>query len=421
MTAFTEGLRIEKAVYRHGMIFGSSSLTAFLASIVERLYQLDATLAINGIKGQKTMHAILLDALPAELRHLSATSSSNPQPYEDLCDAVLARYDETYHPLPETPVPPGTQPSHDRDLTSPASCPSTFRPASSAAVPAPDHRPDEVENVAAAVDQSATSTSVPQFSRRLPRRTPWRPPRPQPTSCPLFAHPSEVLPSTIFERDLPSNSKLCASCQQRSASPSMSTAAEVRAPYQLRPHLRDAATMAEAPEDDMPAGSPMAERATHVTPAQSAGIQHPNPREPSYATCRGCFNVHRCTIPTCRDYACSVSPQICSRDLDAGRRPSDMWSLCRCAVQASSAHLQPTVCAAIASRAADDARGVRLAVTGIVVACATPFLIRSRLSEIGSDMHKVGRTCYCQQRLFVATLARYVAPRAARQRPDGSR
>ncbi|KAH7939310.1 hypothetical protein HPB52_010582 [Rhipicephalus sanguineus] len=131
--------------------------------------QLDACLAVNGVTAQPLMHDILLDALPAELRHLSAASSSSPQPYDDLCAAVLARYGETYRPLPGTrefrvsppptrAVPPSPQPSHDRDLPSPATSLSASRPATSAPddvqvptpeVPAPD-------DVLAAIDQSAT-------------------------------------------------------------------------------------------------------------------------------------------------------------------------------------------------------------------------------------------------------------------------
>ncbi|KAH7955822.1 hypothetical protein HPB52_003948 [Rhipicephalus sanguineus] len=65
-------------------------------------WQLDACLAVNGVTAQPLMHDILLEALPAELRHLSAASSSSPQPYDDLCAAVLARYGETYRPLPGT-------------------------------------------------------------------------------------------------------------------------------------------------------------------------------------------------------------------------------------------------------------------------------------------------------------------------------
>ncbi|KAH7939216.1 hypothetical protein HPB52_008510 [Rhipicephalus sanguineus] len=106
--------------------------------------QLDACLAVNGVTAQPLMHEILVDALPAELSHLSTASSSSPQPYDDLCAAVLARYGETYRPLPGTrefrvslpptrTVPPGPQPSHDRDLPPPATSLSTSRPATSAA------------------------------------------------------------------------------------------------------------------------------------------------------------------------------------------------------------------------------------------------------------------------------------------------
>ncbi|KAH7947213.1 hypothetical protein HPB52_008282 [Rhipicephalus sanguineus] len=277
--------------------------------------QLDACLAVNGVTAQPLMHDILLDALPAELRRLSAAPSSIPQPYDDLCAAVLARYGETYRPLPGTPVPPGPQPSHDRDLPSPATSLSTSRPATSAVVPAPDDQPDDVQvptpevpapdDVPAAIDQSATRCVSTTTSADCPSGMPAI--RPSSLSSPAHdtsltsastlatlppeleadtdnlsptVRPSlaEVSPSTVPEHDLSPTSKLCASCQQRPASPSTSTAAEVRAPYQLRPHLRDAATMTEAPEDEMPAGSPMAEQAAHVTPATSTGLQHPDQR-----------------------------------------------------------------------------------------------------------------------------------------------
>ncbi|KAH7984363.1 hypothetical protein HPB52_019792 [Rhipicephalus sanguineus] len=127
-------------------------------------------LAVNGVTAQPLMHDILFDALPAELRHLSTASSSTLQPYDDLCAAVLARYGETYRPLPGTrefrvsppstrAVPPGPQPSHDRDLPSPATTPPTSRPATTASIPAPDHPPDEVQEAPAAIGQS-TEKSV---------------------------------------------------------------------------------------------------------------------------------------------------------------------------------------------------------------------------------------------------------------------
>ncbi|KAH7938958.1 hypothetical protein HPB52_002955 [Rhipicephalus sanguineus] len=237
--------------------------------------QLDACLAVNGVTAQPLMHDILLDALPAELRHLSAASSSSPQPYDDLCAAVLARYGETYRPLPGTrefrvsppptrAVPPGPQPSHDRDLPSPATSLSTSRPATSAVVPAPDDPPDDVQDatpevpapddVAAAIDQSATSRVSSTPSADDPSGMPAI--RPSSLSSPaldtsltsastLAALPHDLeadtdnlspavrpslAPSTVSEHVLSPTSKLCASCQQRPASPSTSTAAEVRAP-----------------------------------------------------------------------------------------------------------------------------------------------------------------------------------------------
>ncbi|KAH7956476.1 hypothetical protein HPB52_010044 [Rhipicephalus sanguineus] len=46
--------------------------------------RLDTILAVNGIKAQPMMHAVLLNGLPVELCHLAAASSSSPQPYDDL-------------------------------------------------------------------------------------------------------------------------------------------------------------------------------------------------------------------------------------------------------------------------------------------------------------------------------------------------
>lgn len=57
---------------------------------------------LNGVTAQPTIYTIFLDALLVELRHLAATSSSSPQPYDDLCSAVLACYGLTYCPLPGT-------------------------------------------------------------------------------------------------------------------------------------------------------------------------------------------------------------------------------------------------------------------------------------------------------------------------------
>ncbi|KAH7942722.1 hypothetical protein HPB52_000385 [Rhipicephalus sanguineus] len=273
--------------------------------------QLDACLAVNGVTAQQLMHNILLDALPSELRHLSAASSSSPLPYDDLCAAVLARYGETYRPLPGTrefqvspatrAVLPGPQPSHDGELPSPAMSLSRSRPATSAAVPAPDHPPDEVPNVAAAFDQSATRcippppsadgpSGMPAIRTSSPTSTARDTSEPSDSTTATLQHSLEsdtdIAPSAIrspIVADSPSSSinhhhvsttsTLCASCQQRPALTSQSTAAEVGAPNQHRPNLRDAATMTEASEDELP-GSPMAEQPAHATPAAKADIQH---------------------------------------------------------------------------------------------------------------------------------------------------
>ncbi|KAH7956321.1 hypothetical protein HPB52_008142 [Rhipicephalus sanguineus] len=120
------------------------------------------------------------------------------------------------------------------------------------------------------------------------------------------------------ERDLPSTSKLCVSCQQRSASPSTSPAAAVRAPHQLRPNMRDAATMTESPEDDMPVSSKAAPHA-NVTPATTADVQYSDLR-----CYRRCFTERSCTVRTCRDYACSVAPRVSSGAFDTRRHPHDI-------------------------------------------------------------------------------------------------
>lgn len=99
--------------------------------------QLDAIL--DGVAAQQLMHGILLDALPVQLCHLAAASSSSPQPYDDPCTAVLAGYGETYRPLPEglqfkaSPltlrvVPTGPRPSPAQDLTPSATAPCTSDP-----------------------------------------------------------------------------------------------------------------------------------------------------------------------------------------------------------------------------------------------------------------------------------------------------
>ncbi|KAH7957570.1 hypothetical protein HPB52_020222 [Rhipicephalus sanguineus] len=231
--------------------------------------QLDAILALNGITAQPMMHAVLLQALPVELHHLSAASFSSPQPYDDFCAAVLARYGETYRPLPGTrefrisppstrAVPPGPQPSHDHDLPSLATTSPTSHEATSASIPAPDHPPDEVQEVPAAIGHS-TETSVFSTASAHGSTTATSPHAMEsaidrdivtPAIRPPIAEASPAMMSD--EPVFPSASTLCASCQQRPASPSQFLAAEVPALNHRWPNLRDAATMTDAPEDDVP-------------------------------------------------------------------------------------------------------------------------------------------------------------------------
>ncbi|KAH7943612.1 hypothetical protein HPB52_009472 [Rhipicephalus sanguineus] len=254
-------------------------------------WQLDACLAVNGVTAQPLMHDILLDALPAELRHLSTVSSSSPQPYDDLCAAVLARYGETYRPLPGTrefrvsppstrAVPPGPLPSHDRDLPSPATTPPTSRPATSASIAAPDHLPDEVQEAPAAIDQSTEKSVYSTASAHGPSDVPaictssptsmaqdtsptsgsttaTSPHALEPaidTDIVTFAvrPPIAEASSAMSNEPAFSTSSLCASCQQELPSSSKSPAADVQAHNQLRPNVRDAATMTENPEDHPP-------------------------------------------------------------------------------------------------------------------------------------------------------------------------
>ncbi|KAH7948445.1 hypothetical protein HPB52_022935 [Rhipicephalus sanguineus] len=106
-----------------------------------------------------------------------------PQPYDDLCAAVLARYGETYRPLPGTrefrvsppstrAVPPGPQHSHDHDLPSPATTPPTSRQATSASIPVRDHPPDEVQEVPAAIGHSTESSVFSTASAHGPSDVP---------------------------------------------------------------------------------------------------------------------------------------------------------------------------------------------------------------------------------------------------------
>ncbi|KAH7985499.1 hypothetical protein HPB52_025601 [Rhipicephalus sanguineus] len=270
--------------------------------------QLDAILALNGITAQPMMHAVLLQALPVELHHLAAATTSSPQPYDDLCAAVLARYGETYRPLPGTrefqvsppstrAVPPGPQPSHDHDLPSPATTSPTSRQATSASIPAPDHPPDEVQEVPAAIDHSTESSVFSTASAHGPSDLPAICTS-SPTSTahdtsdtsgsttatsphalepaidtdimnPAVRPPIAEASSAMSNEPAFSTSTLCASCQQELPSSSTSPAAEVQAPNQLRPNVRDAATMTENPEDHPP-GSPQVDQTAYALPATQA-------------------------------------------------------------------------------------------------------------------------------------------------------
>ncbi|KAH7936264.1 hypothetical protein HPB52_021305 [Rhipicephalus sanguineus] len=263
--------------------------------------QLDACLAVNGVTAQPLMHDILLDALPAELRHLSAASSSSPQPYDDLCAAVLARYGETYRPLPGTrefrvsppstrAVPPSPQPSLDQDLTSTATTPPTSRPATR-------HPPDDVQEVPAAIghstersvistasahgpsDLSAICTSSPTSTAHdtsdMSGSTTATSPHALEPAIDTDIVTSAVRPPIAEASPAMSNepafstSTLCASCQQELPSSSQSPAADVEAHNQLRPNVRDAATMTENSEDHPP-GLPQVDQTAYALPATQA-------------------------------------------------------------------------------------------------------------------------------------------------------
>ncbi|KAH7957898.1 hypothetical protein HPB51_028116 [Rhipicephalus microplus] len=147
--------------------------------------QLDAVLTVNGITDQLLMHAILLDDLPVELRHLADTSSISPQPYDALCTAVLARSGNTYRPLPftctrqvspasQSKVRSGPQPSIDRYLGTLASSTSTRDPVAETSTPAADHDRE--------VEDSPTATDLPS-ERNIPSEPQCRASSHVPATC----------------------------------------------------------------------------------------------------------------------------------------------------------------------------------------------------------------------------------------------
>ncbi|KAH7946586.1 hypothetical protein HPB52_001621 [Rhipicephalus sanguineus] len=445
--------------------------------------RLDAILAVNGIKAQPMMHAVL--RTPSRLR-----------PYDDLCAAVLACYGQTYRPLPGSrefqisPLsqgggPTGPQPSLNQNFTPPATTPPTSRPATCASIPAPD-------DVAATIDHSATRCVSSTPSADGPSGMPAI--RPSSLSSPAHdtsltsastlatlphdleadtdnlspaVRPSlaEVSPSTVSEHDFSLTSKLCASCQQRPASPSTSTAAEVRAPYQLRPHLQDAATiyMTEAPEDDMPAGSPEAAQQANVTPATTADVQHPDQRTgphvpsnidaspsagaPSEPAETRPARLHHgfpaelltqdaahptsahhpgalITAPTMTNRTTGVSRTMLRRfgclstrpaSMRAGafdvpqRNPRNSFASCRLM-------LTPTIHDGVSSRTEDNVHGVRAVVPFADIAGSASVIALSHFSWFDSNVYCRGCFRSYLPCPFVATLARFAAPRAARQR-----
>nr|XP_037275986.1 mucin-2-like [Rhipicephalus microplus] len=244
---------------------------------------------------------------PVEVRHLVAESSSRPRPFDGLCAAVLACYGETYCPLtgsrelqvsppPQRAVPSGPQPSIDHYLDIKATTTSTSDPVAGTSNPAPDHD-QEVEDAPTATDppsekcipsepayaatshlpaictSSAISTArdtmdPPDFTTAtLPHTSESSADNLAPAVHLSVAEPSVSLMS---EGDSLPTPTLCVSCQQRPAWPSQFAAAEVEAnSHQAWPNFRDAATMTDAPKDDMP-GPPMTQQTAPCVPLTQA-------------------------------------------------------------------------------------------------------------------------------------------------------
>ncbi|KAH7957493.1 hypothetical protein HPB52_019283 [Rhipicephalus sanguineus] len=230
--------------------------------------KLNATVALNGVTAQLLMQAVLLNPLPVELRHLAHASTSRPQPYDDLCTAVLACYGHTYHPLqwnhefqdppPPPPsqraVPAGPQPSLSHDDTSLITTTSTSVLATGASIPVLDHH-DKIGDASTSTDLSNTRCVPSKLSAKGSSRMPAIC-TPSPTSTARdTAETSDSLTATMphamqsdnviispalnhliaetslstmsHERNLPWTSTFCASWKQEPPSSSKSTAAEV--------------------------------------------------------------------------------------------------------------------------------------------------------------------------------------------------
>ncbi|XP_037520597.1 cell surface glycoprotein 1-like [Rhipicephalus sanguineus] len=173
--------------------------------------------------------------------------------------------------------------------------PPTSRQATCASIPAADHPPDEPRPMVLQTCRPSAHLPRPpwpmtllprQAPRRLPRRTPWSPAIDRDIVTPTIRPPiAEASPAMMSDEPVfASTSTLCASCQQRPASPSQSLAAEVPAPNHRWPNFRDAATMTDAPEDDVP-GQHTPELTAYAMSATEADIQHADlrtsPREPT--------------------------------------------------------------------------------------------------------------------------------------------
>ncbi|KAH7984595.1 hypothetical protein HPB52_022869 [Rhipicephalus sanguineus] len=114
-------------------------------------------------------------------------------------------------------------------------------------IPAPDHPPDEVQDVPASMNWSIERYVISQPSAEVPSRVPATR-----TSSPTSTVRDTLEPSESATGTLPHASKVDADIVLSATRPPIaeSPTAEVEAPNQRWPEFRDAATMTDAPEDD---------------------------------------------------------------------------------------------------------------------------------------------------------------------------
>ncbi|XP_049275458.1 proteoglycan 4-like [Rhipicephalus sanguineus] len=203
--------------------------------------------------------------------------------------------------MPQRAVPAGPQPSLDHDDTSLITTPPTSRPATSASIPAPDHPRDEVQEAPAAIGQSTeksvfstasahgpsdvlaicTSSPTPMAHDTYDTSGSTMATSPHALECSLD---TDIVPPAIRPPIAEASPAMMSDEPQRPTSPSQSLAAEFPAPNHRWPNFRDAATMTDAPEEDVP-GQRTPELTAYVTPATEAHIQHADlrtsPREPT--------------------------------------------------------------------------------------------------------------------------------------------